>query len=42
MKVIVGGSSVTASWAEEIGADDFGADATDAVAKVKRMAGETK
>lgn len=41
VKVIVGGSSVTGSWAEEIGADDFGADAIDAVAKIKAMIGKT-
>jgi trimethylamine corrinoid protein len=42
VKVIVGGSSVTSSWAEEIRADDFGADAIDAVAKIKALIGKTK
>ena len=37
VKVIVGGASVTRSWVEEIGADDFGADAIGAVAKIKAM-----
>lgn len=42
VKVIVGGSSVTSSWAEEIRADDFGADAIDAVAKIKALIGKMK
>jgi corrinoid protein of di/trimethylamine methyltransferase len=37
VKVIVGGSSVSASWAEEVGADSFGSDATEAVANVKAL-----
>ena len=41
VKVIVGGSSVTRSWAEEIGADEFGTDAIDAVAKIKVMIDKT-
>jgi corrinoid protein of di/trimethylamine methyltransferase len=37
VKVIVGGSSVSASWDEEVGADSFGSDATEAVANVKAL-----
>ena len=37
VKVIVGGSPVTAIWAEEIGADSYGADAIEAVEKVKEL-----
>jgi methanogenic corrinoid protein MtbC1 len=39
IKVIVGGAAVTKEWAEEIGADAYGADATDAVVKVKQLLG---
>jgi corrinoid protein of di/trimethylamine methyltransferase len=37
VKVIVGGSAVMGSWAEEIGADGFGTDAVDAAEKIKKM-----
>ena len=36
-KVLVGGGPVTAKWAEEIGADGYGADATEAVAIAKKV-----
>lgn len=37
VKVMVGGCVVTEEWAEEIGADGFGVNATDAVAKAMKM-----
>lgn len=37
VKVIIGGASTGEEWAEEIGADAHGADAVDAVEKVKRL-----
>lgn len=37
VKVMVGGCVVTEEWAEEIGADAFGVNATDAVEKAKKM-----
>jgi len=42
VKVVVGGSAVSASWAEEVGADSFGNDAVEAVAKVKALVGKGK
>jgi 5-methyltetrahydrofolate--homocysteine methyltransferase len=39
VKIVVGGAVVTQDYAHEIGADDFGADATDAVRAVKRCLG---
>jgi len=36
-KVIVGGGPVTLQWAEEIGADGYGADATEAVDIAKKL-----
>ena len=37
VKVIIGGSPITDSFTEEIGADAFGADAVDAIVKIKAM-----
>lgn len=37
IKVIVGGCGITQEWAEEIGADAFGADALDALEKIKTL-----
>jgi methylmalonyl-CoA mutase cobalamin-binding domain/chain len=37
VKVVVGGSAVSAAWAEEVGADSYGNDAVDAVNKVKAL-----
>ena len=37
VKVIVGGAPITEEWANEIGADGFGADAMDAVEVVKEL-----
>lgn len=37
VKVVIGGAAVTARFAEEIGADAFGKNATDAVRVVKRL-----
>jgi len=37
VKVVVGGSAVSAAWAEEVGADSFGNDAVEAVTKVKAL-----
>lgn len=37
VKVMVGGAPVTAEWAEYIGADTYGSDAVDAIAKVKAL-----
>ena len=39
VKVMVGGAPVTASWAEEIGADGFSEDAIGAVALAKELVG---
>ena len=39
VKVIVGGASVDDVWAREIGADAFGADALEAVERVKALTG---
>lgn len=36
-KVLVGGGPVTKEWAEEIGADGYGRDASEAVAEAKRL-----
>ena len=41
VKVMVGGAPVTAEWAEEIGADAYGADAIDAVKKAKKLIGSS-
>ncbi|MBC7236572.1 MAG: corrinoid protein [Chloroflexi bacterium] len=38
-KVIVGGGPVTSAWAEEIGADGYGADVTEAVKVAKMLVG---
>jgi corrinoid protein of di/trimethylamine methyltransferase len=40
VKVIVGGAPVTQEFADEIGADAFGYDASDAVKKVKELLGK--
>lgn len=40
VKVIVGGAPVTRSWAEEIGADGYGADAVAAVALARNLVGK--
>jgi 5-methyltetrahydrofolate--homocysteine methyltransferase len=40
VKVIVGGAPVTQEFADEIGADAFGYDASDAVKKVKTLLGK--
>lgn len=39
VKVIVGGAPTTEEWAKRIGADAYGADAMDAVRKVKELVG---
>lgn len=39
VKVMVGGAPVTASWAEQIGADGYAQDAIGAIALAKRLAG---
>lgn len=39
VKVIVGGAPVTEEWAKRIGADAYGADAMDAVRKIKELLG---
>jgi corrinoid protein of di/trimethylamine methyltransferase len=39
VKVMVGGAPVTPAWAEEIGADGYGADAIGAVAEARRLVG---
>ncbi len=39
VRVIVGGSVTNQKWADEIGADAFGADAIDALAKIKMLTG---
>jgi methylmalonyl-CoA mutase cobalamin-binding domain/chain len=38
-KVLVGGGPVTPEWAEEIGADGYGKDATEALAVARRIVG---
>jgi len=40
VKVMIGGAPVTESWANQIGADAYGADALDAVEKAKKLIGE--
>jgi corrinoid protein of di/trimethylamine methyltransferase len=40
VKVIVGGAPVTRTWAEEIGADGYGADAVSAVALARNLVGK--
>ena len=37
LKVVVGGAFVDQDWAEKCGADAFGSDAIDAIAKVKAL-----
>lgn len=37
VKVMVGGAPVTQEWADQIGADAYGADAIDAVTKAKKL-----
>jgi methanogenic corrinoid protein MtbC1 len=37
VKVIVGGAPVNPAWAHQIGADAYGADATDAVARLREL-----
>jgi len=39
VRVLVGGAPVTPGWAQEIGADGYGADAIGAVAAAKRLVG---
>lgn len=39
VRVIVGGAVTNQDWADEIGADAFGADAIDSLAKIKQLAG---
>ena len=39
VKVIVGGAPVTEEWAKKIGADAYGADAVDAVKKIRGLLG---
>jgi len=39
VKVMVGGAPVTAAWAEEIGADGYGANAGMAVERAKELVG---
>jgi len=39
VKIVIGGAVITQEYAREIGAHDFGADATDAVRAVKRCLG---
>lgn len=40
LKIIVGGAPVNQKWAEEIGADAYGADAIDGLRKAKTMLGK--
>jgi methanogenic corrinoid protein MtbC1 len=40
IKIIIGGAPVSEQWAEEIGADGFGANAELAVQIVKRLLGQ--
>jgi corrinoid protein of di/trimethylamine methyltransferase len=42
VKVIIGGAPASMEWAEEIGADGYGADAAEAVEVVKRLLGYSK
>jgi len=42
VKVIIGGAPASREWAEEIGADGYGADAAEAVEVVKRLLGYSK
>jgi corrinoid protein of di/trimethylamine methyltransferase len=42
VKVIIGGAPASREWAEEIGADGYGADATEAVEVVKKLLGHSK
>ncbi|MGQ9531018.1 MAG: corrinoid protein [Candidatus Bathycorpusculaceae bacterium] len=42
VKVVVGGAPTSKEWAEEIGADGYGANATEAVEVVKRLLGHSK
>ncbi|MHA1280123.1 MAG: cobalamin B12-binding domain-containing protein, partial [Candidatus Helarchaeota archaeon] len=37
LKILVGGAPVTEEWAKEIGADAYGADASDAVVKTNEL-----
>jgi methanogenic corrinoid protein MtbC1 len=37
VKVMVGGATVTAEWAEKIGADGYGEDAIEAAKKAKQL-----
>jgi len=39
IRVIVGGAPITQKWADEIGADSYGEDVIDALAKVKQLLG---
>jgi methanogenic corrinoid protein MtbC1 len=39
VKVVVGGAAVTRNFAQEIGADEFGEDASDAVRAVRSCLG---
>ena len=39
VKVVIGGAPATEEWAEEIGADGYAGDATDAVRVVKKLVG---
>ena len=38
-RVLVGGGPITQEWAEEIGADGYGADALEGLEVVKRLVG---
>ncbi|MFW6128417.1 MAG: cobalamin B12-binding domain-containing protein [Halobacteriota archaeon] len=40
VKIMVGGAPVTQEWADQIGADAYGADAIDAVEKAKKLMGQ--
>ena len=42
VKVMVGGAPVNAAFAKEIGADGYGADATEAVELARRLLGASK
>jgi methanogenic corrinoid protein MtbC1 len=39
VKVVLGGAAVTEKFSDEVGADAYGADANDAVRKVKDLLG---
>ncbi|MFX1475000.1 MAG: B12-binding domain-containing protein, partial [Promethearchaeota archaeon] len=41
IKVMVGGGAVTAQWAQDIGADGYGANATEAVTLAKQLFGQS-